>query len=100
MFDSLCVLRLPAGRLVGQATGEAGLCDRVRRRRLSVGPQDLWQVGARERINYSRPEKGFNLFHIPMMPLFLLAEKLLILSACCIQLGRWADSCEQKSLGQ
>lgn len=44
-------LSLPAGRLVGQETRDAGLCDRVCRRWLSVGPQDLWQVGARMREN-------------------------------------------------
>lgn len=33
-----------AGRPVGQKTGEPGLCDRVCRRRLSAGSQDLWQV--------------------------------------------------------
>lgn len=49
---------LSAGQFVGQETRESGLCDRVRRRRLSVGPQDLWQVRADQPtgLSFVRPD--------------------------------------------
>lgn len=78
-FSNCLPLSLAAGQFVGQKEWETGLCDWVCCWRFSVGPQDLWQVGAAcswMRIPFVLFPRGL---WFTLMVSYLLPEELLFL---------------------